>query len=79
MVFLTALVTRFKPMCFASTPQLPAVPAATPRLPDEGVRLARFDEIRRRRRSAGRASTILTGPGGVTGAASTTGNTLLGQ
>ena len=66
-------------MCFASAPQLPAVPAQTPRLPDAGVRLARADELSRRRRSAGRASTILTGPGGVTTPANTTGNTLLGQ
>lgn len=60
-------------------PALPPRPAATPRLPDEGVRLARADELSRRRRAAGRASTILTGPGGATGSASTTGNTLLGQ
>lgn len=66
-------------MCFASTPSLPPVPAQTPRLPDEGVRLARADELSRRRRSAGRASTILTGAGGVTTQANTTGNTLLGQ
>ena len=32
-------------MCFASTPDLPPVPAQTPRLPDEGVRLARSDEL----------------------------------
>lgn len=66
-------------MCFASSPSLPPVPAQAPRLPDEGVRLARADELSRRRRSAGRASTILTGPGGLSGQASTTGNTLLGQ
>ena len=66
-------------MCFVKTPSLPPQPAAVPRLPDEGVRLARADELSRRRRSAGRASTILTGPGGITSPASTTGNTLLGQ
>ncbi len=76
---LTDLATRMKSMCFTKTPDLPPVPAATPRLPDEGVRLARADELSRRRRAAGRASTILTGPGGATGTASTTGNTLLGQ
>jgi hypothetical protein len=48
-------------------------------LPDEGVRIARTDELSRRRRAAGRASTILTGPGGLTSSANTTGNTLLGQ
>jgi hypothetical protein len=77
--FLTDLVTRFNPMCFASTPALPPIPAAPPRLPDEGIRLVRADELSRRRRAAGRASTILTGPGGVTSSANTTGNTLLGQ
>lgn len=66
-------------MCFASAPALPPIPAAPPRLPDEGVKLARADELSRRRRSAGRASTILTGPGGITTPANTTGNTLLGQ
>ncbi len=66
-------------MCFAATPKLPEAPAATPRLPDEGVRLARADELSKRRRAAGRASTILTGPGGLSGPANTTGNTLLGQ
>lgn len=66
-------------MCFAKKPDLPPIPAATPRLPDEGVRLARNDELAKRRRAAGRASTLLTGPGGISGQASTTGNTLLGQ
>ena len=65
-------------MCLSS-PKLPDPPAETPRLPDEGVKLARAGELARRRRSAGRASTILTGSGGVTSTASTTGNTLLGQ
>lgn len=66
-------------MCFASKPDLPPIPAAPPRLPDEGVRLARADELSKRRRAAGRANTILTGPGGLTSTANTTGNTLLGQ
>ena len=66
-------------MCFVKTPQLPSPPAAIPRLPDAGVRLARSDAIRSRRASAGRASTILTGASGVSGAASTTFNTLLGS
>lgn len=62
-----------------AAPASPQVPAQPPRLADAGVRLARADELSRRRRAAGRASTILTGPSGVTGDASTTGNVLLGQ
>ncbi len=60
-------------------PVQPRVPSQPPRLPDEGVRLARADELSRRRRASGRSSTILTGPSGLSDAASTTGNVLLGQ
>ena len=66
-------------MCFVSTPKLPDQPAAVPRLPDAGVRLARADAIRTRRAAAGRASTILTGSQGLSSAANTTFNTLLGS
>jgi len=65
-------------MCFASTPDLPEAPPQVPRLADAGVRLARSQETSRRRASAGRRSTILTGGGGLTGQASTTSNVLLG-
>ena len=57
----------------------PRIPAQPPRLPDEAVRLARADELSKRRRASGRSSTILTGPSGLTDTASTTGNVLLGQ
>ncbi len=66
-------------MCFVKTPKLPAQPAAVPRLADAGVRAARDSAISERRRSAGRAGTLLTGGGGLQSNASTTFNTLLGQ
>ena len=68
-------------MCFfrAPTPATQKIPAQPPRLRDEGVRLARADELSRRRKASGRSSTILTGPSGLTDTASTTGNVLLGQ
>ncbi|ETS99974.1 hypothetical protein [Providencia alcalifaciens] len=56
----------------------PAVQAA-PQEQDEAVVGSRDEELRRRRAAAGRKSTLLTGAQGATGAASTSGKTLLGQ
>ncbi len=52
---------------------------AAPQEQDEAVIGARDEEQRRRRAAAGRKSTLLTGAQGATGAASTSGKTLLGQ
>ncbi len=67
-------------MCFVKAPKinLPAQPAAVPRLADAGVRGARDDLISQRRKGAGRAGTLLTGGSGLKSSAATTFNTLLG-
>lgn len=68
-------------MCFAS-PSIPrATPAPAPVVgPDDPSVQAAMDSERRRRAEAmGRASTILTGPGGVTAPASYAPKTLLGS
>lgn len=63
-------------------PTLPPAPPAitTKASPDQSpaARDAQDRERRRRRAAFGPASTLLTGGQGVTGAASTTGKTLLG-
>lgn len=68
-------------MCIGSKPSIPkAAPVvqAAPQEQDQAVVDAR-DEETRRRRAAGRNSTMLTGAQGDTSAASTSGKTLLGQ
>lgn len=64
-------------MCVVNTPDPPKI-TQTPRLPDAGARIARDEELARRRRSFGRSATLLTGSQGVLNTASTTSNTLLG-
>ena len=61
-----------------SPPELPKAPDAPPAAQDAGVDAAREDEKRRRLAASGQGSTILTGPNGVTSAASTGAKTLLG-
>ncbi len=68
-------------MCIGGSPRAPApaprLPEApTPPVTDTGATTAERD--RRRRAGAGRASTILTGPRGVTEGAATGAKTLLG-
>lgn len=64
-------------MCLVSSPKVPN-PAQPARPTDLGARMARDEEIGRRRRASGRSSTLLTGPQGVLQPAQTTTNTLLG-
>lgn len=52
---------------------------AAPQEQDAAVTNSRDEEMRRRRAASGRKSTMLTGSQGATGAASTSGKTLLGQ
>ena len=54
-------------------------PPPPPTRDDAAVRQAAFDERQRRRLAAGRASTIKTGPQGVTADASVRKKTLLGE
>ncbi|EKG9183998.1 TPA: hypothetical protein RG855_001805 [Escherichia coli] len=67
-------------MCMGSSPSVPATPEvqAAPQEQDAAVVDAR-DEETRRRRAAGRSSTLLTGSQGDTSTANTSGKTLLGQ
>lgn len=71
-------------MCIGGgTPSMPPPPATTPRYaapraPEVEAEQARSDEALRRRAAANLSGTILTGPQGLTTAASTTGKTVLG-
>jgi hypothetical protein len=58
---------------------LPAPPAPPPTPSDPAVSKAATDAMNRARAAAGYGSTILSSPQGVTGPASTTLKTLLGQ
>ncbi|EJD6039046.1 hypothetical protein ACR2Y1_000070 [Morganella morganii] len=68
-------------MCGFSKPKISTPPQvqAAPQEQDEAVTSSRDEEMRRRRAASGRKSTMLTGSQGATGAASTSGKTLLGQ
>jgi hypothetical protein len=68
-------------MCSApkATPPAPVTPPPeAPKQADQAVQQARSDERRRAASAQGAASTILTGPQGVTDAAATAKKTLLG-
>jgi hypothetical protein len=60
------------------TPDMPKAPGAAPTAQSPDVLAAREDEKKRRALAAGQNSTILTGPEGLSGAATTGQKTLLG-
>lgn len=60
-------------------PKAPPPPPPPPKREDPAVQQAASDALKRRRLARGRASTILTGGRGVTGAAPSARKKLLGE
>jgi len=62
------------------TPATPVIPIRSqPKLADEGVRKARKDTEKKAKAGSNRGGTLITGPGGLSGEASTQKKVLLGQ